>query len=260
VRATRLGRRNRRRAGFRIFFDTPRGVPGGGYGWVIGQDVRRKPRRNKPMSNFKAVSAVLLTLSVAACGSSSEMSDGGGPEAPPEVSRIFDVTLPEGEELASLTDSARATIEAFDTRNQLEVATSLPTSGNAVYLGSTAMGFGDGTDARLVEGDVVLFADFETPAIGGQFQDLSVNDLNGTETPVFDVIRIDAAPIVDGRYSTTVSRDPFSIGGETASIDATLDGAFVEDGSGTIGVIGGGITVGSDPSQSLSGVFSADRQ
>ena len=211
------------------------------------------------MTSFKAVPALLLSLSVAACGSSSGSSDTTPEDLAPEVSRIFDVTLPEAEDLAALTDSARATIDEFDTRNQFAVASTLP-AGNAVYFGSTAISVGDGAAASLVEGEVVLFVNFDTPALNGQFQNLSVNDLNGTVTPVLDVIRIDGAPINDGRYSTTVSKDVFTIGSETASIDATVNGAFVENGDGTIGVVEGGITVGSNPSQTLNGLFSADRQ
>lgn len=210
------------------------------------------------MTHFKIASALIISLSVAACGGASDTS-GTSTGTPPAVSRIFDVTFPEGDDFAARTSSAQATIDAFDTRNRMAVASTLP-DGNGVYLGSTAIGVGSGDAASVVEGEIVLFVNFDTMFLNGQFQNLSIDDLDGTVTPISDPIRISTAPIVSGRYLTTVSNDPFSVGGETARFDAKVDGAFVENGAGTIGVIDGSVTIGSAPSQSLAGVFSADKQ
>lgn len=218
------------------------------------------------MKATKASLALLVSFSLAACsgGTSDTTSAGTGGTATgtgttPAVSRIFDVSLPD--DLSNLPMSAQDTLTKFDSRNQMAVATS-PTGGT-VYFGRTVMEVGDlDADGGLVEGNVYLEVNFADSKINGQFQDLTLSDLQGN-TETVDVIRIDATDIDAGRYSTTVSTNPFTIAGGTANervgtADATVDGAFVDGGAGTIGVIKGTVKVGSDPAESLSGVLSAD--
>lgn len=217
------------------------------------------------MKHLVHSAALVAIIALAACSSGPETTTTGGTTGGTAggtpVSRIFDITLPDAAAMAMLPTSAQDTINDFETRNQMAVATN-PTGGS-VYFGRTVMEVGDiDTDGALVEGDVYLGVDFGTSQVNGQFQDLTVNDLNGNVETV-DVIRINATTITDGRYSTTLSTDPVTVAGgtanqRTATVDATLDGAFVEGGAGTIGVIGGTVTVGSGPAESLNGVYTAD--
>jgi len=210
---------------------------------------------------LKATPALLISLSLAACsGGSGDSSSGGtGTDTTPTVSRIFDISLPD--DLSNLPQTAQDTLTEFDSRNQMAVATS-PT-GESVYSGRTAMEVGDlETDGALVEGEVILFVDFASSQLSGQLQGLTLNDLQGN-TETVDVIRIEGTNIDAGRYATTLSTDPFTIAGGTANeregtADAKVDGAFVDGGAGTIGVIEGTVTVGSDPAESLVGVYTAD--
>jgi hypothetical protein len=226
------------------------------------------------MTRYKIASALLISLSVAACGSSTatptttttEVEPPPPPPPPPPraVSRIFDTDSPFQGELSTVigvSPTAAQTILEFERRNLLSVETN-PTGG-AVYFGQTAMELGDpASSGRLLEGEVVLFVNFQSNSLSGQLQNLTLHDMQGG-TESAGGMRIVATTIDDGRYATSLATTPFTVGGgtpnaRTGTANATVDGAFVEGGAGTLGLIQGTMTIGSDPAEGLLGIYSAD--
>lgn len=219
------------------------------------------------MIAFRTTGALVAALLVSACGGSGTTSGQPTTEPPPStptVSRIFTTDVPFQDRLATVigvSPTAAQTILEFERRNLLDVETN--PIGSAVYTGKTAMELGSpGSSSRLLEGDVVLFVDFPTNALNGQLQSLVLHDMQGGSETV-DVIRIGATTIDQGRYATTLDTAPFRVAGGTASqrtgtANARVDGAFVSGGAQTLGVIQGTMTIGSDPTESLLGVYEAD--
>lgn len=226
------------------------------------------------MTRIKILPALFVSASVAACGSSTTTATTTTPTTtppvvtlpppPPAVSRIFDTDSPfEGalSTVIGVSPAAAQTILEFERRNLLDVETN-PTGG-AVYFGQTAMELGgSGGSGRLLEGDVVLFVDFSTNTLDGQLQSLVLHEMQGGSESAGGVAIV-ATTIADGRYTTRLETSPFFVGGgtpnlRTATVDATVDGAFVEGGAGTLGLIQGTATIGTDPTESLLGVYVAD--
>jgi len=96
------------------------------------------------MKTTKAGLALLVSFSLAACsGGTSDTTSAGtggtgtGTGTTPAVSRIFDVSLPD--DLSSLPMSAQDTLNEFDSRNQMAVATSRTLSSSRILqkTGST---------------------------------------------------------------------------------------------------------------------------
>jgi hypothetical protein len=212
------------------------------------------------MKRFRIASALLASLSVAACGGSSDTSA-------PAVSRIFDLTLPADFDRSALPTSAQTALEEFERRNAGVIATGGPTgnaSGNATFFGNDTVGLvvdnGAGGFA-LVQGDVQLEMNVNSGLINGRFQDLSITDGSGRTTNLLgQVVRLESGNIVNGRFSNTLSTDgTFNVGGTPASVTGTSQGAFVGDGSEALGVADGSITIGTNPAQGFAGVYTADQ-
>lgn len=219
------------------------------------------------MNMIRIGTAAAATMALVACNSTSDpaattggSSTGGGTPAP---STIFNTNSPFEGELATVigvSPTAAQTILDFEGRNLLDVETS--PSGGTVYQGRTAMELGDPGSSRLLEGEVVLFVDFASGGVNGQLQDLTLNDLQGNSETV-DVIVIESTTIDQGRFTTTLSTDPFRVAGgsadeRTATANVSTEGAFVSGGAEALGTFDGTVAIGSDPSEPLNGVFTAD--
>ena len=216
------------------------------------------------MKTFKAASALLISLSLAACSGGS--GDTASTDTTPAVSRIFDLNLPADFDPSAFPASAQAALDEFDRLNAGTVATGGPTgnaSGNFLFFGDDTVGIAveDGAGGySLAQGDVLLEGNIDTAKISGQFQDLSITDGGGNTTNLLgQVVRLESGDIVDGRFSNALSTGPtFNVGGTSASVTGTSQGAFVGDGSEALGVVEGGITIGTDPTQGFAGGYTAD--
>lgn len=217
--------------------------------------------------NFMKMSAALAAaVALAACNSTTDSAAGntGGGGAP---STIFDLNLPDGFDRSALPGSAQNALAEFERRNAGNVATGGPTanaSGSFLFFGNDSIGIAveDGAgDYSLIQGDVFLEGNVNTAKISGQFQDLSITDAGGNTTQLLgQVVALESGDIVNGRFSNALSTDgTFNVGGTPSSVTGTSQGAFVGDGSEALGIVGGSITIGTDPAQGFVGGYTADQ-
>ena len=217
------------------------------------------------MNFMKMGAALVAAMALVACNSTTDSAAGntGGSSAP---STIFDLNLPADFDRSALPGTAQNALAEFERRNAGTVATGGPApnaSGNFVFFGNDSLGVAveDGAGGySLVQGDVFLEGNVNTALVGGQFQNLRIIDAGGNTSTVTGEVRLLTGSLQDGRFSNALSTGTgFRVDGVNATVTGNSQGAFVGDGSEALGIVGGSITIGTEPAQGFVGGYTADQ-